>query len=357
MIVQSGKCLDRFEFLTIFSAFALKCGWSINKQSKTELYLKNSYGNYLQIMLDYVNANGANVGLFAGALSFDESKGFEDQPGYSRLNQHSAYKSSAQITTAIFFNYKNRVDYDMEGYTLVGDSKTLFCNMELRPNATYSFFSSNLTKFHEFNGGHIIFSDCFAGYGPYGSYSRMSKDAKCIINQNFTPFELPQYEDNNSLFNVLVGGYWHTNQSDSKNSSIYNLITKSRIMTNLQEWENFLSNLNRQSKTNAYYINNKDYIKLNALSVYEIAKVIKDKNTGLNVVVAPEFFYKNDLEKWTHAGILDDVRIVGFTGLKNRSELHMGSEKFMVFEPHGDLYSANKEVGYRRNRFGLAVRL
>lgn len=356
MIIESGKCLDRFEFLIIFSAFAKKCGWSVNKQSKTELYLKNSYGNYLQIMLDYVNANGANVGLFAGVLGFDANLDFENQPGYSRLNQHSAYSSSAQITTALFFNYKNKVDYDMEGYTLVGDSDTLFCNMELRPNATYSFFSSNLKKFHDFNGGHIIFSDCFAGYGPYGSYNRISKDAKCIINTNYTPFELVQYEDNNSLFNILVGGKWHTNQSNSPRDT-YNLITKSRIMTNLQEWNEFLTTLNRQSKTNAYYINNKDYIKLSALSVYEIAKVIKDKNTGLNVMIAPEFFYKNDLESWTHAGVLEKIRVVGFLGLKNKAQLYMGGENFMVFEPHGDLYSCDKEVGYKRNRFGLAVKL
>lgn len=356
MIVESGKCLDRFEFLIIFSAFAKKCGWSVNKQSKTELYLKNSYGNYLQIMLDYVNANGVNVGLFAGVLGFDANLDFENQPGYSRLNQHSAYSSSAQITTALFFNYKNKVDYDMEGYTLVGDSDTLFCNMELRPNATYSFFSSNLKKFHDFNGGHIIFSDCFAGYGPYGSYNRMTKDGKCIINNKYTPFELVQYDNNNSLFNILVGGQWHLNQSKSPRDT-YSLITKSRIMTNLQEWNEFLTTLNRQSKTNAYYINNKDYIKLSALSVYEIAKVIKDKNTGLNVMIAPEFFYKNDLESWTHAGVLEKIRVVGFLGLKNKAQLYMGSEKFMVFEPHGDLYSCDKEVGYKRNRFGLAVKL
>lgn len=356
MIVESGTCYDRFEFLIIFSAFAKKCGWSVNKESKTELYLKNSLNNYLQIQLDYCNQNGAFVALFAGATGFDESKDFENQPGYSRLNQHSAYKSAAQITTALFFNYKNNADYDMQGYTLVGDSDTLFCNMELRPNATYSFFSSNLKKFHDFNGGHIIFSDCFAGYGPYGSYNRMSKGAKCIINTNYTPFELVQYEDNNSLFNILVGGKWHTNQSNSPRDT-YSLITKSRIMTNLQEWNEFLTTLNRQSKTNAYYINNKDYIKLSALSVYEIAKVIKDKNTGLNVMIAPEFFYKNDLESWTHAGVLEKIRVVGFLGLKNKAQLYMGSEKFMVFEPHGDLYSCDKEVGYKRNRFGLAVKL
>ena len=128
-------------------------------------------------------------------------------------------------------------------------------------------------------------------------------------------------------------------------------------MTNLQEWNEFLTLLSRQSKTNAYYINNKDYIKLSALSVYEIAKVIKDKNTGLNVMIAPEFFYKNDLESWTHAGVLEKIRVVGFLGLKNNAQLHMGSEKFMVFEPHGDLYSCDKEVGYKRNRFGLAVKL
>lgn len=180
MIVESGTCYDRFEFLIIFSAFAQKCGWSVNKQSKTELYLKNSYGNYLQIMLDYINVNGAFVALFAGATGFDENKDFENQPGYSRTNQNLIYKTAAQITTALFFNYSQNADHDMQGYTLVGDSDTLFCNMELYPNATYSFFSSNLKKFHDFNGGHIIFSDCFAGYGPYGPYNGMKIDGKCI---------------------------------------------------------------------------------------------------------------------------------------------------------------------------------
>ncbi|MCI6989395.1 MAG: hypothetical protein MR902_07540 [Campylobacter sp.] len=356
MIVESGKCYDRYEFLLLFSAFALKCGWSINKQSITELYLKNSIGNYLQIKLDYTDSSSASLAIFSGATGFDESKDFESQPGYARLNYHPAYSGRNQVTTGIFFNYKNRASYDMESYVLVGDSDTLFCNMFLRDNATYSFFSSNLTKNHEFSGGHIVFSDCYVGEGPFGSYNRWAKGGYCSIYKDFTPFELPQY-NNNSLFNILIGGFWHVNQSESSSSDWYNLITKSRVMTNLQEWNSFLTNLNRQSKTNAFYINNKDYIKLSAVSVYEIAKIIKDKNTGLNVMVAPEFYYKNDLEKWTHAGVLDKIRVIGFLGLKNKQELYMGSEKFMVFEPHGDLYSANKPVDHNRNRFGLAVKL
>ncbi|MCI6988411.1 MAG: hypothetical protein MR902_02425 [Campylobacter sp.] len=348
MIVESGKCYDRFDFLKLFGAFALKCGWIINKQTKTELYLKNSVGNYIQIMLDYANINTAPVGLFAGATGFDESKDYENQPGYSRLNIYPAY-GNTKITTAMFFNYASNSTSDMESFVFVGDSDTLFCNMYLKENATYPFFSSNLSKNHEYNGGHIVFSDCFAGYDPYGNYSR------CIVEKSSTPFELPHYKGN-SFFTILIGGLWHNSQNEG-DSNTYRLITGSRIMTNLQNWGDFLSTMKNQAKTNPYYINNKDYIKLSATSVYEIVKIIKDKNTGLNVMVAPEFYYKNDVEKWTHAGVLDKVRIVGFLGLKNKQELYMGSEKFIVFEPHGDLYSANKPVDYSRNRFGLAVKL
>lgn len=139
-----------------------------------------------------------------------------------------------------------------------------------------------------------------------------------MIENRYTPFQLEQYH-NNSIFDILIGGLWHVNHSKSGNGNYY-LIKKSRVMTNLQDWS-----------ASSSFANNKEYIKLSATSLYDIAKVIKDRTTGLNVMVTPEFFYKNDTDKWTHAGALDKVRLVGFRGLKNLQELYMGGRKIYSF--------------------------
>lgn len=318
MIIQSGICHDRFEFLEILANFAKRCGWSINKQTKDELYLKNSFNNFLQIKLDYYeNQKGAMV---AGAFSFDENKKFEEQEGFTLTNLHDSYLQYIQISTGFDFGA-----IDLEKYTLLGDEEVLFCHVfgAFREINFYNFFSANLVKTNDFDGGHLLFGNCALGE-YFGDY----KGIKTSTGY-YSPFEVGLNETNGFYF-LRVGKKWMANfvsyPFGGKNLKFSDI----RIFSNLQARR---------------YIDDEPVNSIVRLSLFDILDIKRDFYTNLPIIIAPEFYYKNDLESWSVAGYLDKIRVV--SAVKDKEELYLGDEKFIIMQT----------PGVWEDKYALAVKL
>lgn len=308
MIIQSGICHDRFEFLEILANFAKRCGWSINKQTKDELYLKNSFDNFLQIKLDfYEDQKGAMV---AGAFSFDENKKFEEQEGFTLTNLHDSYLQYMQISTGFDFGA-----IDLEKYTLLGDEEVLFCHVfgAFREINFYNFFSANLVKTNDFDGGHLLFGNCALG-DHFGNYKRIKTNA----NNNSSPFEVGFSNFTNGFYFLRVGKKWMANFVDYPYSDKSPKFSDIRIFSNLQKYRYD----NEENPVNSAV----------KLSIFDILDIKRDFYTNLPIIVAPEFYYKNDLESWSVAGYLDKIRVVSAVSVEDKEELYLGDEKFIMIK-------------------------
>lgn len=345
MIVKSGKCFLESEFMILLSSFLQSIGWSVNKQNDKELYFKNKRGEFLQYYSNYTGGkdNGGAYfyySIFAGATGFDESKEFEKQPGYAPVNRSEVLKGDYYTTTALAFSCaKNQ---QLLGYTFVGDEELFFIQIESKLGITCNFFSTTINKTHDINGGHFVYSGAVSGWGPYGSYSRMAKGGGFSAGNN-SPFHIHYTNYKNGFYTVLLGGCWHQNEDNTSSdmSRRASLISYTRVVSNLH---NFKDWINGETKIPP----------ISGIGAFDILKINKGKFTGLNVLVKPQFFYLNDINKWVHCGCIDKIRAVGFAGLKNKQILTFGNEKFMVFEPTPD---GNNPELKRRGFYSLAVKL
>lgn len=168
MIYEKYITSSKTDFLIALSSFITKCGWIINKQTKGELYIKNQKNNFFQIKIDEPLQQQNYAFIIGGsATSFDENKDFNHQPGYVYYNAAKEYGDK---------RYNNNSSGDMQrphhampvinandpmcGFLFVGDSANLLIQIELIPGVWTIMLSANLTKSHEFSGGHIVFFRC-----------------------------------------------------------------------------------------------------------------------------------------------------------------------------------------------------
>lgn len=349
MVVKSGKCFLESEFMILLSSFLQSIGWSVNKQNDKELYFKNKRGEFLQYLSNFTgekNSGGSWVyySIFTGATGFDESKEFEKQPGYAPNNRSEVLKGNYYHTTALPFSCAK--DMQLLGYTFVGDEDLFFIQIEIKPGVTCNFFSTTINKTHDINGGHFIYSGAVSGWGAYGSYYGTAKGGKFTAENNNgegSPFQIHVYSYKNGFYTVLLGGSWHQNEDETSanTNDRPSLISYTRVVNNLHNFKAWTND-----KTNIPLIS--------GIGAFDILKINKGTFTGLNILVKPQFFYLNDINKWVHCGGIDKIRVVGFVGLKNKQILTFGNEKFMVFEPTPD---GNRPELERRSFYSLAVKL
>ena len=343
MRYESGRASKKEDFLVLFSSFAQSCGWNVLKQTEIELYLHSEGGGYFQIKIDSVKYKGkipyAWAGAVSGASGFDKNKAFEEQPGYIENNPHPGAPivkyTSCRPQPAIIFAIKDGVN--LSGYFFAGSKKTLFCIMDLGIDAYTVFFSSQIEKTHDFSGGQIIFSNYLFCEDTENHISYCTSDREY---ERCAPLGVSGAGCCGDTA-ININGVWHHFFRGANPMKI-------RIASNLG------------LKACDTLPNGDDAtIPLSPLLASNISDKIETSSlSGLNPLITPQFFYKDDLDRFVHCGSLQEIKIITAAGLKHLQTLSLGDEKYIFLEQNYGY--VNKDIGFRSNkkqRYGFAVRV
>lgn len=338
MRMETGLVSKKSDFLIIFASFANSVGWKILKQKENELYLHSDVGGYFNIKIQNFDYEGANMsdryGAISGAFEFDESKEFQTQSGFILNSRHpsSTYKPRSDANPLPALMFANKDGINLSSYTICGNSKTLFAQLDLNVGANYSFFTSVLQKTHEFKGGQIVYSDAYFYRDTDYHWERSLRWG--ANSTNYMPCGAGYYACGCAAF--LLSDKWHMMYE-------YADISKLRVASNLS---NFVEKQNE--------------VPFAPILATNITKNIKVSDySGLNPLITSQFFYKNDLDKWVHAGFLSDIKIITRGNLKNKTELFLGDEKYIFLENSQGYveYYGKGERYNQNNEYGFALRL
>ncbi|GKH61184.1 hypothetical protein CE91St25_15200 [Campylobacter ureolyticus] len=316
----------RTELILRIKALLDANGWQTYQKSEQTLYASDCLGGGITLNFEAWHSD-PNYGrsLRAGAyacFSVDETKDYDKQEG----NNEIAYFQ---------FNQPNINGAEFSGGYLFADDKTLMIALDIDPNKQVVIIFSYITKSHEFNGGRVCYAS--ASYGNDKYYGKKTEDYK-LSNQ--VPFGL---STNTQKTSVFIGEAWQ--DIDGVNTRFGDIRTDlrtSKILTNLMP-----KNLNYSSLNFNF---------LSSVSAYDFldSKKAKSSFSGLQTMLTPNFFYKNNENHWVYAGALECVRVFNeYPNLyENGTILHLGSEKFFTFRPH-----KNPGVNPPSSNYSMAVKI
>lgn len=324
MQYEKINVFTRAELILRIKALLDANGWQTYQKSEQTLYATDSLGGGV-------------------TLNFEA---YHDDPVYGRALRASAYACKTidnaknydgQDTTeeiAYFqFNRPNINGAEFGGGYIFADNKTLIIALDIIKYRQVVIIFSNLTKSHEFGGGRVCYASAATSSFDYGH-------SEAYKHSSYLPFGYGLGSQRTAFF---LGGEWqvykHVQYRSGEDKTDFR---KVKFITNLLK-----------KNTNA---NRDDFNPLNALSAIDFldSKKAKSSLSGLQTLITPNFFYKNNENHWVYAGALDCVRVFNEYGnlYKNGTILHLGSEKFLIFRPHENPGSTSQQYNY-----SLAVKI
>lgn len=324
MQYEKINVFTRAELILRIKALLDANGWQTYQKSEQTLYATDSLGGGV-------------------TLNFEA---YHDDPAYGRALRASAYACKTidnaknydgQDTTeeiAYFqFNRPNINGAEFGGGYIFADNKTLIIALDIIKYRQVVIIFSNLTKSHEFGGGRVCYASAATSSFDYG-HSEAYKHSSDL------PFGYGLGRQRTAFF---LGGEWqvykHVQYRSGEDKTDFR---KVKFITNLLK-----------KNTNA---NRDDFNPLNALSAIDFldSKKAKSSLSGLQTLITPNFFYKNNENHWVYAGALECVRVFNEYGslYENGTILHLGSEKFLTFRPH-----ENPGTTSQPDNYSLAVKI
>lgn len=324
MQYEKINVFTRAELILRIKALLDANGWQTYQKSEQTLYATDSLGGGV-------------------TLNFEA---YHDDPVYSRALRASAYACKTidnaknydgQDTTeeiAYFqFNRPNINGAEFGGGYIFADNKTLIIALDIIKYRQVVIIFSNLTKSHEFGGGRVCYASAATSSFDYGH-------SEAYKHSSYLPFGYGLGRQRTAFF---LGGEWqvykHVQYRSGEDKTDFR---KVKFITNLLK-----------KNTNA---NRDDFNPLNALSAIDFldSKKAKSSLSGLQTLITPNFFYKNNENHWVYAGALECVRVFNEYGslYENGTILHLGSEKFLTFRPH-----ENPGTTSQPDNYSLAVKI
>lgn len=324
MQYEKINVFTRAELILRIKALLDANGWQTYQKSEQTLYATDSLGGGV-------------------TLNFEA---YHDDPAYGRALRASAYACKTidnaknydgQDTTeeiAYFqFNRPNINGAEFGGGYIFADNKTLIIALDIIKYRQVVIIFSNLTKSHEFGGGRVCYASAATSSFDYGH-------SEAYKHSSYLPFGYGLGRQRTAFF---LGGEWqvykHVQYRSGEDKTDFR---KVKFITNLLK-----------KNTNA---NRDDFNPLNALSAIDFldSKKAKSSLSGLQTLITPNFFYKNNENHWVYAGALECVRVFNEYGslYENGTILHLGSEKFLTFRPH-----ENPGTTSQPDNYSLAVKI
>lgn len=324
MQYEKINVFTRAELILRIKALLDANGWQTYQKSEQTLYATDSLGGGV-------------------TLNFEA---YHDDPAYGRALRASAYACKTidnaknydgQDTTeeiAYFqFNRPNINGAEFGGGYIFADNKTLIIALDIIKYRQVVIIFSNLTKSHEFGGGRVCYASAATSSFDYGH-------SETYKHSSYLPFGYGLGRQRTAFF---LGGEWqvykHVQYRSGEDKTDFR---KVKFITNLLK-----------KNTNA---NRDDFNPLNALSAIDFldSKKAKSSLSGLQTLITPNFFYKNNENHWVYAGALECVRVFNEYGslYENGTILHLGSEKFLTFRPH-----ENRGTTSQPDNYSLAVKI
>ena len=314
----------RVELILRIKALLDSNGWQTYQKSEQTLYAIDSLGGALTMNFEAWHSDpnygrSQRAGAYA-CFSIDESKSYSEQEG----NNEIAYFQ---------FNQPNTNGAEFNGGYLFADDKTLIIALDIANYKQVIIIFSYITKSHEFNGGRVCYASAATNTYDYG-HGESYKGSGQI------PCSKDAYGQKTAF---LLGGKWQDIYAYSTRYGNYETdLREIKMLTNLM-----------QPKIDS---SRKDFNALSAISAYDFldSKKAKSSLSGLQTLITPNFFYKNNENHWVYAGALECVRVFNeYRSLyENGTILHLGSEKFLTFRPH-----KNPGTTSQPDNYSLAVKI
>ena len=325
----------RFELLEKIDSFLTSCGWQTHHKDNETLYARDSKGGGIVFrFIAYWAGYGTNVNATSEHSTIRVCNSIDENLAYNQ--QEGSYVAS-------FFSFQQDTNKELSEVRLIGDSENftlqincasfpaVYHNSEKDPPASAPFmlvFSYGyLNKSHEFSGGAV-------------AYSSIYRKSFNIVNTDFTMMrqyssDVPFTRGTKTM--MSLGGVWR-----DLNPGNYNDIDlrQSLILTNLIP-------ANTTTTDTAFNA-------LSSLSARGLLEIAKSNLSGLNTIIKPLFYYKNNVDKFVYAGSLENIRVIKEQPslnqtLSNGQILYLGDKTFIVLKPY---HTISNNMGY-----DLAVRI
>lgn len=325
----------RFELLEKIDSFLTSCGWQTHRKNNETLYARDSKGGGLVFRF---------IAWWVGyGTSFKPTLEVSTIRVCNSIDENLEYNQQQGSYLASFFSFQGDTNKELGEVRLIGDSEnftlqidcasfpTVYHNYTQDPPASAPFmlvFSYGyLNKSHEFSGGAVAYSSIYRK-------SNNSTNTNFGMQQQYS-FDVPFTRGTKTM--MSLGGAWidlkpgNYNDIDLKNSL---------ILTNL---------IPRNTTTTDTAFN-----ALSSLSARDLLEIAKSSLSGLNTMIKPLFYYKNNVDKFVYAGSLENIRVIkeqpGLNQtLSNGQILYLGDKKFVVLNPY---YKTSNSLCY-----SLAVRI
>ncbi|MCZ6156923.1 Uncharacterised protein [Campylobacter ureolyticus] len=309
MEFQKIECHLRNELLLQIKTLLLKHNWQVLKDEIDTLWVINSLGDALMFKLI----------------------GYRDDPNYGSSDRCSIYISKGldlskkdyeqNLSKEMCWFKLGSGKFEFEGGYLFADEKDFIMFLDINSYQKLIFLSSYINKTHDFNGGKVAYSSNWASW--YSGYNWASKNSNFLEASYNAPFS-DKYGGNLAM--ELGGKMYFQGPETYKND-----LNKRKITTNLYTPD--------------------EYNEIASISAIPLLRVGKSHYSGLYTLITPNIFYKNNINKWVHAGELSKIRVFKEVDKFETGQiLHLGSEKFIVLR-----YSKTQDFG--NNYYIMAVKI
>ena len=311
---------DNADFFAQFKTFVVSAGWTIDAQSETELYI-HSGTKYLGFRLGTITYNTSSAGIFftcAINSSYDSTKDYFNQPGSSINNLDPNYLPVYNTTVCTKYLSCIYLANDITKAIFVADAQNIIVNIKRGSYRHDTIIVTSISKkAYSFADGDIINSTqilrAYSNGWVFNSNQRHS----------IFPF-------NAAIDNTYTDAGGVSLKKDGKYTTSAGLATNQLFLTNTMDTVSVASL--RALIPFKYY---PEGMYLLGSSMY----------TGLNPMVAPEFFLFKD-NSIVYLGSVEKIKIVNSVNLVPEQILEYGSKKYIILEflrgkidyPSVDLY-------------------
>ena len=329
---------DLFIKMKAFLANLTDRGWAVDVQNESEIYFHNSFSDYYAIRFIAVSYSGNTANPYYNVINprvfflvankgYDPNQPFFDQPGINvrNFNAQKESLSAHDVNIADIYGY-----FPAANYIFAADDKNIWLSWGMENGFGRYLFLGSIDKSIDFNGGRVLSSSYF-------------------FNTNTISYS-------STISNYSTGAWWNTKNASSRSrdkaspfsGGFYGYQSERIICANMFEQDDKWGETGgfygyqQKSYDNARYNTNihnvtvstgNDDYPLYAVTPFNAGRMLHlgtSRYTGLNALVTPHYFIKNQENRFILAGKINAAKLASRQNFSNGQKFWYGDKCYLI---------------------------